>query len=319
MTILITGGTGFVGAAVVDHLSRAGRAVAVFAAHPAPPRYLPATVETILGDVADAAAVAAAIRSTGATRLIHAAAITAGPNEERERPERVVAVNVGGTAAVLKAAAECGVTRVVCSSSGALYPPTKAGPERFRVDLDPPAPAALYGLSKHMAELTARRLAAVYGLEVPMLRLAGVYGPFERDTGVREILSAQAQVVMRAEAGEPIVMSRPAFGGWLYARDAAAGLVALVDAPLGEPTPVFDLGGPEVFSVLAFAERIAAAYPGVRAGLGEGDGAIRFQWPHDRNASDFTRLAAATGFTPRFGLEAAAEDYLAWLRDLRAA
>jgi nucleoside-diphosphate-sugar epimerase len=168
-----------------------------------------------------------------------------------------------------------------------------------------------------MAEEIATRLGEVYRIETPILRIAGVYGRYERETGVREILSAQAQVVAEAKAGRPTRLSRAGFGGWLYSRDAAEGLATLLDAPLDEAAPIFDLGGPEIFSVEAFCAALAPAFPGWSHAIDADAPTVRFQIPIDKPASDFERLAAATGFAPRFGMRAAVADYLAWLDETR--
>ena len=120
-------------------------------------------------------------------------------------------------------------------------------------------------------------------------------------------------VVADAMAGQQTRLSRPGFAGWLYSRDAAAGLATLVDAAFDEPAPVFDLGGPEVFSVEAFCAEIAPAFPGWSHAIDPAAPTVRYQIPADKPGSDFERLKAATGFAPRFGLKAAAADYLAWL------
>lgn len=312
MTILITGGTGFVGAATVDHLAAAGEEVVVLAAHAPEPGWLPDGVAVTIGDVRDGDGLRALMSAHRFSAVIHAAAITAGPDMERAHPERIVSVNVGGTAAVMRAAAEAGCPRVVIASSASVYPLAKANDARFRADIDPPAPAALYGLTKKMTEDVAIRLGAVYGIATPILRIAGVYGPFERDTGVREILSAPAQVLADAQAGRPTRLSRPGYAGWLYSRDAAGGLATLAAAGFDQPAPIFDLGGPEVFSVEAFCAAIAPAFPCWSHGVDAAAPTVRYQIPADRPGSDFGRLKAATGFAPRFGLAEAAVDYLAW-------
>src|SRR5439155_794467 len=52
----------------------------------------------------------------------------------------------------------------------------------------------------------------------------------ERDTGLRDTLSAPYQILRLAEAGEPIRLPRPARRDWFYIRDAVAGLTALLDS-----------------------------------------------------------------------------------------
>ncbi|WP_439573862.1 NAD-dependent epimerase/dehydratase family protein [Phreatobacter sp.] len=313
MTILISGGTGFVGAATLAHLAAEGREVVVLAAHPAEPGWLPAGAEVVIGDIGDGEGLRSLMAGRRVSKVIHAAAITAGPDMERLHPERVIAVNVAGTAAIMRAAAEAGVSRVVIASSASVYPLAKANGGRFRADQDAPAPATLYGLTKKMAEDVATRLGAVYRIDTPILRIAGVYGPYERDTGVREILSAQAQVVADARAGRPTRLSRPGFGGWLYSRDAAAGLAALLEAPLDAAAPIYDLGGPEVFSLDAFCAALAPAFTGWSHAIDPDAPTVRFQIPVDKPASDFERLSQATGLAPRFGMAAAVADYLSWL------
>ncbi|MBY0361141.1 MAG: NAD(P)-dependent oxidoreductase, partial [Phreatobacter sp.] len=96
MTILITGGTGFVGAATVDHLAAAGEEVVVLAAHAPEPGWLPHGVAVTIGDVRDGDGLRALMSAHRFSAVIHAAAITAGPDMERAHPERIVSVNVGG-------------------------------------------------------------------------------------------------------------------------------------------------------------------------------------------------------------------------------
>ncbi|CEJ15246.1 dTDP-L-rhamnose 4-epimerase [bacterium YEK0313] len=313
MTIMITGGTGFVGAAVADHLARMGRRAVVYAADPAPEGWLPAQASVIIADVRDGAAVKAAMAAEKVTAVIHAAAVTAGPRLEAAIPDEVIAVNVAGTATVLKAAHEMGIGKVILASSVSVYPLDTNGEGRFDARVDRPAPSGLYGTTKLAAEQVAQRLAAVYGLCLPIVRLAAVYGPFERPTAVRETLSPQAQIVALAERGEEVRLSRPGFGGWLYSRDAAAALVALIDKKFPSPPPVFDLGGPEVFSALDFCEALAARRPGWSFRICEDAPNIRFLQPADRRPSDFIRLQAATGFKPRYDLAGAVPDYAEWL------
>jgi nucleoside-diphosphate-sugar epimerase len=307
MTILVTGATGFVGLGLIHHLHGLGRGVVGFADREAPMGWWPKGVPLTLGDIRDGVALSRVMADHGVTSVVHGAAITAGPEIERLTPERVIAVNVEGTAALMRAASERGVARVVHASSGSVYPLTKPAAGTFDAQRDPPAPASLYGISKLSAELVAIRLAEVYGITVPVLRLSAVYGAYERDTGVREILSVPAQIMACLARGEEVRLSRPGAGAWLSVRDAAAGLAALLDAPL-TGAPVFDLAGPEVFTMADLCAALAQRQPAFRWSLDPDHPTVAYQLPRDRAPSDTTRLTATTGFAPRFGLNEGLDD-----------
>ncbi|MGA2872873.1 MAG: NAD-dependent epimerase/dehydratase family protein [Candidatus Dormibacteria bacterium] len=115
--VLLTGASGFVGAAVMRALVAAGYPVRALVRRP--PLFRPAgRVETRQGDVTDFASVLAAAR--GCRWAIHCAAdyrLALGPGDA----SRMIAVNVGGTANLLRACAEAGVRRLVhCSTVGTL-------------------------------------------------------------------------------------------------------------------------------------------------------------------------------------------------------
>ena len=111
MRVLVTGGGGFVGRAVVERLLARGHRVRCFA-RSAYPELAVRGVEVVRGDLSDARAAAAAC--AGCDAVVHAAALIPGAAEPAHRFR---AVNVGGTEAVIAGCRAHGVPRLVYTSS----------------------------------------------------------------------------------------------------------------------------------------------------------------------------------------------------------
>lgn len=319
MGVLVTGASGFIGLAVCEALLARGEAVTGFDLTPPPASArralcaLPGAFSAITGDVRDTEAVRRAIASGKADRLIHLAAVTADARRERTAPASVFEVNVGGTLAVIEAARGAGLRRIVHLSSGAVYGRSGTAFPRLTETATPLLPEGLYGISKQAAEAAAVRLAHLHGLDLIVGRLGTCFGPWEYATSARDTPSAPLQAVLRARAGGGIVLPRPHVRDFLYSRDAAAGILALLDAPcpLGG---VFNVAAGFIWSMAEFCAGLAARLPDVRWRIDEDAAdALAFYAPYDRAPLCPERLMTETGFRPRFGLEAALDDYLPWL------
>lgn len=189
MRVLVTGATGFIGAALVDRLLREGRFV-VRAAVRREATELPVPIERVAGDMDPGTNWEPAL--TGVNAVVHLAARVHVMREMATEPlAEFRRVNVSGTLNLARQAAAAGVQRFVYLSS------VKVNGESGRyTEADPPAPEDPYGISKHEAELGLRGMAAESGLEVVIIRPPLVYGP-----GVR----ANFQALMRAVArGVPL-------------------------------------------------------------------------------------------------------------------
>lgn len=135
MKTLITGGGGFVGLNIAEALLRAGDDVIVLG-NQDPPAYamaalgqLPGKLDVIRADVSDRDAIDAAFSQSRPHRVVHAATITAGADRELREFDRIIDVNIKGTANVLRAALACGVGKFVYVSSGEV---SRAWCERLR-------------------------------------------------------------------------------------------------------------------------------------------------------------------------------------------
>lgn len=158
MTVAITGGTGFVGQALVERAAGQGLAVRALARKPRAPR---PGVELVKGDLDDRRALARLVRR--AQVVIHVAGmVNAADPAEFER------CNVAGTLAVIEAAVAAGVPRLVFVSSLSAREPELSA----------------YGASK----LRAERLVRASPLDWTIVRPPAVYGP--RDVSMFELFRA---------------------------------------------------------------------------------------------------------------------------------
>ncbi|CAN7745197.1 NAD(P)-dependent oxidoreductase [Pseudorhodoferax sp. LjRoot39] len=319
MPTFITGACGFVGLALTEQLLRAGEAVVGFDRAPLPAAAarafaaLPGRLAMVQGDVREAAALEAAMRAHRPHRLVTLAAVTADARRERTTPGSIFEVNLGGVVAALAAAAATGVQRVLHVSSGSVYGASGIDAQALHEDSTPLRPEGLYGISKQAAEAAALRLAALHGLDLVVGRLGTCFGPWEADTGVRDTLSAPLQVLLRAERGEAARLPRDSRRDWLYVRDAAAGLQALLDRPQ-LPRPVYNVAAGFMGCMSDWCAAVAAAHPGWSWQISEDPVDIDYYAPYDRAPMDIAQLRADTGFVPRYDLRAAAEDFFAWRR-----
>lgn len=323
MSVLVTGGSGFVGLNLLEHLLGRGETVWNYSLTPPPEaaaaRFarLPGTLHALTGDVTDAAHLAAALRQSGAERLIHAAVITAGQQRERTDPERILAVNVQGTLNVLTAAQQHGVQRLIYVSSGSVYGASGFAAPRLHEEI-PPQPDTLYAITKYAAERVSLRLGALSGLSVVAMRLGAVFGRWEHDTGARDTLSPMLRTSELAEAGYEAVLGEAWRRDWIYAPDVAAGIVAVLDLPAPAHS-VYNVGSGVEWSVQDWCLRLQAHFPAfshrVADAPGEaGAGLVPYSF---RAPLETERLAAETGFRVRFGLEEAFADYMAWREEVR--
>jgi GDP-4-dehydro-6-deoxy-D-mannose reductase len=201
---LITGATGFVGSRLVARIANAG----------APPLCLVReaagrsgrgvrTSGALEADLSRPEQVRRVVESAAPDRIFHLGAM-ADPRACERDPDAAMAVNAGGTQAVLEGAAAVGA-RVLVVSSAAVY---GVGGEALDERL-PPRPTSAYGRSKLAAERAAET-AAARGLQVVIARPFNHSGPGQT---TRYVLPALAAEVLRALADE-----RPVDTGNLFPR-----------------------------------------------------------------------------------------------------
>lgn len=169
MSVLVTGGAGFLGGHLCRALAARGTEVVALDR----PASADLGVTYVSGDVTDGAALRSVIRSHGVTRIVHAASIV-GVAASAGDPGPALRVNILGAAAVFEAAAAAGVERVVDISSEEYYGDFTEDP----IPEDAPsAPVSPYGISKAAVERLGGYYARTRGLPYVAVRLCWVYGP----------------------------------------------------------------------------------------------------------------------------------------------
>jgi len=215
---LVTGGTGFVGANVVRELLAQGRAVRVLARPGSDRRAIAGLdVEIGEGDLLDPASLRRAVK--GVNSVFH---VAADYRLWARHPEELHRVNVGGTRAVLEAAGEAGVSRVVYTSTvGALgipgdgTPGTEATPVSLRDMVGP------YKASKFLAEQVALGFAH-QGLPVVVVNPSAPVGPWDvkpTPTGRMVVDFLEGKMVATLDTGLNLVHVRDVARGHLLAAE----------------------------------------------------------------------------------------------------
>ncbi len=172
MTVLVTGGAGYIGSHTVALLRQRGRDVVIYDSLELGRPEATLGAPLVVGDIADAELVKATVAEHGVDAVIHFAAYKAA-GESMEQPGRYFANNVAKTNTFLDAAREAGVPRVVFSSSCSVY----GTPARLPVDeTHPLGPESPYAESKRMVEDMLRWYSVAHDIRSVSLRYFNAAG-----------------------------------------------------------------------------------------------------------------------------------------------
>lgn len=248
--ILVTGASGFLGRNLIDHLaSREDVETIAACRHPGSldlgrtPRARIVALD--LTDGHDLRTLLAEIRPS---HVVNCAAYGVSPGD-RDAP-RARAVNVDGALALLEAAAGAGVARFVQIGSCSEYGPA-SGPIQEETAI---APRGVYARSKAAASLLAGDLAAQAGIDLAIVRLFGLWGPYEASH--RLVPSIRADLAR----GERVPLSAGTqIRDFSYAPQAAEALAAILLDPRPWRSAIVNLGTGTGITVRDFATLVARA------------------------------------------------------------
>jgi NAD dependent epimerase/dehydratase len=311
--VLVTGAGGFIGSHLVELLVREGHEVRALV------RYngrddrghldrlaedVKAAIEVHRGDLKDPEAVRKAVE--GRAWVFHLGALIAIPYSY-QNPLDVVQTNVVGTAHVLDAArANPALERVVLTSTSEVYGTAQFVPITESHPLRGQSP---YAATKIGADALGESYHRAFGLPVAILRPFNTFGPRQSARAIIPTIISQAltRPVVRLGSLDPR-------RDLTYVKDTASGFLAIAgsDAAIGR---VVNIGRGDDLTIGELVERIATR-------IGK---PIRVETDPDRvrpAASEVGRLLAGTvlareimGWSPRYTLDEALDETIAWVRE----
>ena len=313
MNFLVTGGAGFIGSHVCEHLLQSGHAVWAFddlndfydpRLKQANLRHIQALArpfEFVHGDLTDRRAVEELFGSVKFDQVIHLAA-RAGVRPSLQEPALYQRVNVEGTVNLLEAARRRGVRKFILASSSSVYGVNAKVPFS---ESDPIFRAiSPYAASKLACESLGHVYHHVYGLDVVMLRFFTVYGPRQRpDLAIHKF----ARLIT---AGKPI----PVFGDgstardYTYITDTLEGIMACTRQEFGYE--VFNLGESQTVTLSRLIELLESALGKQaivdRQPLQPGDVPV--------TCADVAKARERLGYNPRVKIEQGIPLFIDWFR-----
>src|SRR5579885_610538 len=322
MSIMITGGTGFLGSYLTRHLVREkgirGKQIVLFDRYPSTERITEVLdeVAVVAGDITEPGEITAAIKQHGVDQIYHLAAILGAP--PRGQVVSYMKVMCAGTLNVMEAARVMGVRRVVYGSSVAVFvggPKWRSvkGPGEELDEDDPPSPGGFYGMCKLYAENIAALYTRRFGLETVGLRPTSVFGwgrlmRGSYASGLTPVPQQPHYMVLPelAALGKPVTMPPDnTESDWIYAADAAEAWWCAMNTP--KPPRL-------VYNMAAEVHRMAEVTALLRRLLPDAQIGVSDQPVPTVPRMNCDRLREDLGFRPRYTMERGMVDYLNLVR-----
>jgi UDP-glucose 4-epimerase len=334
MNILVTGGTGSIGAWVAHELLENGHTPIIFDINIREQFIddIKKNIHFVEGDITNYDSISNCVSNYDVDRVIHLAKIL--PAYSEEHPVHALDVNVSGTGNVLKAAVNSGIKRVVFSSSKSVFDTISEeyGPPLFKpLPIDYPKfsrtsldHVPFYTITNKMVEYFAIRYSRANNLELVITRFGSTWGPGKLQTQY-EVYDKNPQytggwlicrMIESAVSGSSIEVnaSQLKTDNVVYTKDAALGvtLAALSD------NVQFDSGYREflldagcVFNHKDFAEVLCELYPGFNLIVNENDGGMASHRGGVACRFDLSRSEKELDYFPRFSdVKTAVKDYI---------
>jgi len=233
--VLVTGGAGTIGAAVVRRLVGDPDWEVRVSDQREAPAWMRDACEVHTGNLLLADEARAAVQ--GCTHVIHLAAIVGGIANFHKLPHTLLEVNNGLYNVVFRAALDTRVERLVYVSSSMVFERATEFPTTEEHLLECPAPRSAYGFSKLAGEVYCRALHAEHGLPYTICRPFNAYGPGELPDDEPGIAHMVPDVIRKVLAGArplPIFGSGEQTRTLTHVDDIASGVVTAMAHPAGE-------------------------------------------------------------------------------------
>lgn len=296
---IVTGGAGFLGAAVCRKLESIG--------------IKPAVPRSAHYDLTDPTAASALIRSVKPTTIIHLAAEVGGIGANQQNPGRYIYANLAMGMNVIEQARRHGAGKVVFVGTVCSYPRIAPLPfcESSLWDGYPEETNAPYGIAKKAVGEMLMAYHRQYGMAGAYVIPTNLYGPgdnFDLETG--HVIPAIIRRVCEAD-GKPVKLwgTGSATRQFLHVDDAAAAIVTAAQA-VGDPRPI-NVGADAEISIRELAEMIATI-------VGHEGGFVWDDTKPDgqpRRAVSSSRASDLLGWSPRVRLADGLRQTVQWWMD----
>src|SRR5215208_3013159 len=252
--VLVTGGAGTIGQALVRRLVGDPDWEVRVADQRTPPDWMREACEVEPGDLRERAVADRAV--AGTTHVVHLAAIVGGIANFHRLPHTLLEVNNGLYNAVFRAALDERVERLLYVSSSMVFERATVFPTPEEHVRDCPAPHSAYGFSKLAGEVYCRALHDEHQLPYTICRPFNAYGPGELPDDEPGIAHAVPDLIRKARSGQhPLEI----FGSGEQTRtlthvdDIADGVVTAMESPAGDNED-FNISAREERTVAEIAE-----------------------------------------------------------------
>lgn len=319
MTVLVTGGAGYIGSHMVHALRDAGERVVVLDNLSTGRRWaLPGDVPLFVGETGDEALVVAIIGAHEVRAIIHFAASIVVPDSVAD-PLGYYRNNTANARTLIEAAVKGGVRHFIFSSTAAVYGTPATLPVAEDAPLQPESP---YGTSKLMTELILRDAGRAHGLAYAILRYFNVAGADPQGRAGQSTPNATHLIKVGVQAALGLRPGLQVYGtdyptpdgtclrDYIHVSDlAAAHSAALAYLRQGGASRIFNCGygrGYSVFEVIEAVRRVSGRNFAVQQ-------ADRRIGDIMTMIADTSRIHSAVDWTPRYAdLDTIAAHALAW-------
>jgi nucleoside-diphosphate-sugar epimerase len=311
--VLVTGGAGTIGGAVVRRLLSDPAWEVRVADQREAPEWIRQSCEVVTADLRDPAAAARA--AAGCSHVIHLAAIVGGIGNFHRLPYTLLEMNTGLYNGVFRGALDAGVERLVYVSSSMVFERATEFPTSEEHIAHTPIPESAYGFSKLAGEVYCRALHDELGVPFTICRPFNAYGPGEMpedEPGIAHLVPDLIKKVLAGQRPLQIFGSGEQTRTITHIDDIADGLVTAMARPAGENED-FNISASEELTVAEIARVVWEAcgqppdefelehLPSFRVD-------VQRRWPSVEKAQRLLGWQARIG--PREGIEGTAE----WLR-----
>ena len=315
--VLVTGGAGTIGGAVVRRRVRDPDWEVRVADQRDAPHWIRESCEVATGDLRDLSVAREATR--GCSHVIHLAAIVGGIANFHKLPFTLLEMNTGLLNGVFHAALDERVERLVYVSSSMVFERATEYPTTEEHIADTPIPESAYGFSKLAGEVYCRALHDEHGLPFTICRPFNAYGPGEMpedEPGIAHMVPDVIRKVLGGQRPLQIFGSGEQTRTLTHIDDIAEGVVAAMAHPAGENED-FNISASEEMTVAEIARVIWE-----ECGEPPGEFALEhvpsFQVDVQRRWPSVDKARRLLGWEARIGLREGIAQTVEWLREVSA-